>query len=270
MLLLVPLDSVTGSVSSLSGQPEDGVPLEARSASGLYEQTTTGADGRYRIRGLVPGVAYSVQVVLKNGSEGTSGIERASPTSVSIQVDGADATGVDFLAFDQPAGITLSGTVEGPDAARWRPNISVEVAPASEPARVVHSSPLPISHFFEIRDLPRGRYIVRLRLSLPERTHEFRSEPVEANLEYDTAVHVGALRVAELRTASVLPMVVVLAVIALFAGISTLKDGYQWVTGTGSVSGSQSPRGGGWVGPAPGERSAKKEAKRSSLRKRTF
>ncbi|XP_017985129.1 PREDICTED: nodal modulator 1 isoform X2 [Theobroma cacao] len=78
--------SAMGSVTLLSGQPKEGVSIEARSESkGYYEETVTDSSGRYRLRGLVPDTTYSIKVVQKDGF-GSAKIERASPESVSVKV----------------------------------------------------------------------------------------------------------------------------------------------------------------------------------------
>lgn len=75
-----------GRVALLSGQPQEGVAIEARSDSkGYYEETTSDIDGNYRLRGLHPGATYVIKVSKRNGS-GKNNIERASPESVSLQV----------------------------------------------------------------------------------------------------------------------------------------------------------------------------------------
>jgi hypothetical protein len=76
-----------GTVTSLSGQPREGISLEARSLSkGYYEETTTDSSGKYRLRGLLPNTSYSIKVVVKEDSGSQSRIERASPSFVNIQV----------------------------------------------------------------------------------------------------------------------------------------------------------------------------------------
>lgn len=78
-----------GSVTLLTGQPKEGVFIEARSESrGYYEEATTDSFGRFRLRGLVPGSIYSVRVVAKDDHR-FAAVERASPEYVSIDVSGA-------------------------------------------------------------------------------------------------------------------------------------------------------------------------------------
>lgn len=70
----------------LSGQPKGGVPVEARSESkGYFEETVTNSAGNYRLRGLLPDTTYVIKVAKRDGVE-SSGIERASPDSISVKV----------------------------------------------------------------------------------------------------------------------------------------------------------------------------------------
>lgn len=70
----------------LSGQPKEGVSVEARSDSkGYYEETVTDSSGSYRLRGLLPDTTYLIKVVKKDDLS-SSRIERASPESVSVKV----------------------------------------------------------------------------------------------------------------------------------------------------------------------------------------
>lgn len=75
-----------GSVSLLSGQPKEGVYVEARSESkGYYEEATTDGLGNFRLRGLLPDTTYLVKVVAKEYL-GVTAVERASPDSVVVKV----------------------------------------------------------------------------------------------------------------------------------------------------------------------------------------
>lgn len=73
-------------VSLLSGQPKEGVSVEARSESkGYYEETVTDSSGSYRLRGLLPDTTYIIKVVKRDGF-GSTKFERASPESVKVKV----------------------------------------------------------------------------------------------------------------------------------------------------------------------------------------
>lgn len=81
------LFSAMGLISLLSGQPKEGVSIEARSESkGYYEETVTDSSGNYRLRGLHPDTTYVIKVVRKDGL-GSTKIERASPESVTVKVN---------------------------------------------------------------------------------------------------------------------------------------------------------------------------------------
>lgn len=80
------ISSAMGVVTLLSGQPKEGVLIEARSESkGFYEETVTDSSGSYRLRGLLPDTTYVIKVVKRDGL-GSTKIERASPDSVPIKV----------------------------------------------------------------------------------------------------------------------------------------------------------------------------------------
>ena len=121
------------------------------------------------------------------------------PLPLPPQTITGDTTGADFIVFPSPAGILLTGTVAGADVARWQPHISVELL-AAESLALVRTIPRPLSRFFEFKDVPRGKYVVRLRLGLPERTHRFESLPAEVDLlarsgqQGAAAVHAGEMR----------------------------------------------------------------------------
>lgn len=100
--------SCFGRVSSLNGQPERGVTVEARSiVSGesaqsgqQLEKATTDNQGQYRLRGLIPGQSYNIH--LSTGE--TAHIERTSPEAyASTLVATADLRDYDFLAFRKSA-----------------------------------------------------------------------------------------------------------------------------------------------------------------------
>ncbi|KAJ7534510.1 hypothetical protein O6H91_13G097300 [Diphasiastrum complanatum] len=256
--------SVLGTVTSLSGKPEEGISMEARAESrGYYDETVTDADGKYRLRGLLPDTSYVVKVVIKNDTEGVR-IERASPQYAAIQVHSRDTTGVDFVVFDYPTSSYVTGEVEGPNLERWQPFITVEIVSTLEPHKIERTIPLPLSYFFELQDLPKGKYTVKLELGLSSRTHTFESDVIELDLETKSHAHVGPIKFRaeehqqkqDLTSAPVFPIVVGVAVIALFASMPRIKDGYQWVTDITNTAAAP-------IGP-------KKDMRKVGLRKRTY
>ncbi|XP_044493042.1 nodal modulator 1 isoform X2 [Mangifera indica] len=255
--------SATGFISLLSGQPKEGVSIEARSESkGYYEETVTDSSGNYRLRGLHPDTTYIIKVVKKDGL-GSSKIERASPESVIVQVGSGDIKGLDFLVFEQPEKTLLSGHVEGTRMEELHSHLLVEIKSAIDTSKVESVFPLPLSNFFQVKDLPKSKHLVRLKCSLPSSIHKFESEVIEVDLEKNSQIHVGPIRFTvkedhlkqELTPAPVLPLIVGVSVIALFISIPRLKDLYQSITGL----------------PTPGFTvPAKKEARKPVVRKKTY
>ncbi|KAI4319166.1 hypothetical protein MLD38_032798 [Melastoma candidum] len=253
--------SVMGMVTLLSGQPRDGVLVEARSElKGFYEEALTDSNGNYRLRGLVPGTRYTVKVARKDGLKNAR-LERASPESLSIQVQAEDIKGVDFLIFEQPEKTILSGHVEREKAHELYPSLLVEVKSASDPAKIMSVFSLPLSNFFQVKDLPRSKLILQLRPESPLNNQKFESEAIEVDLEQNAQIHVGPMKYKivdnhlkqDLTPASVFPLLVGVSVIALFISMPRLKDLYE-----STVSAS-----------APGfSISSKKEVKKPVIRKK--
>ncbi|XP_078158461.1 carbohydrate-binding-like fold [Carex rostrata] len=231
--------SAMGKVTLLSGQPKEDVLIEARSESeGFYEEATTDKIGNFRLRGLIPDTTYLVRVVSKE-TPGVAPIERSSPEYVSIHVGYGDTKGVDFIAFEMPETPLVTGHVEGDDLDTALKHLSVEVRSANEPSSVETVISLPLSGYFEIRDLSKGRHLIQLRSGLPSNSFVFDSEPFEIDLEKQSQVHVGPLRYKiqerhhrqDLTAAPVLPLVVGVSVVILFISMPRLSGLYQMVVG---------------------------------------
>ncbi|GMY17071.1 nodal modulator 3 [Fagus crenata] len=255
--------SATGVITLLSGQPKEGVSVEARSESkGYYEETVTDSSGSYRLRGLHPDITYVIKVVRRDGLSSPK-IERASPESITVKVGSEDIRGLDFLVFEQPEMTILSCHVEGKRTEELNSRLMVEIKSATDISKIESVFPLPLSNFFQVKDLPRGKHLLQLRSSLPSSTHKFESEIIEIDLEKNAQIHVGPLRYKvvedhhkqELTAAPVFPLVVGLSVVALFISMPRLKEFYQ---STMDI-------------PAPGfTTTVKKEARKPILRKKTY
>ncbi|XP_051224560.1 uncharacterized protein [Lolium perenne] len=254
--------SAMGSVTLLTGQPKEGVFIEARSESrGYYEEATTDYFGRFRLRGLVPGSTYSVRVAAKDSIR-LAAVERASPEFVSIDVGQEDISGISFVVFEQPETTILSGHVEGDGIDVLQPHLSVEIRSAVDPSRIVSVVPVPLSYYFEVRNLPKGKHLVQLRSGLPSHTHIFESELVEVDLEKQPQIHVGPVKYKteerhhkqELTPAPVFPLIVGVSVVALVISMPRLKDLYQSAVGMTSLS--------------SGSAGSRKEPRKTGLRKR--
>ncbi|XP_027276354.1 nodal modulator 1 isoform X3 [Cricetulus griseus] len=102
--------SCYGTVSSLNGEPEQGVAVEAvgqKDCSIYGEDTVTDEEGKFRLRGLLPGCMYHVQLK----AEGNDHIERALPHHRVIEVGNNDVDDVNIIVFRQINQFDLSGNV---------------------------------------------------------------------------------------------------------------------------------------------------------------
>ncbi|KAL0848642.1 hypothetical protein Bca101_021889 [Brassica carinata] len=257
--------SAMGRVALLSGQPQEGVAVEARSDSkGYYEETTSDIDGNYRLRGLHPGATYVIKVSKRNGS-GKNNIERASPESVSLQIGYEDIHGIDFLVFEKPETTILTCHVEGKQSEEVNTNLLVEIKSASDVSKIENVFPLPLSNFFQVKGLSRGKHLVQLKSNRPLGSHKVVSEIIEVDLETNAQIHVGPLRYSivadhqsqEVTPAAILPLVIGVAAIALFISIPRLKDIYQSAIGISAPGFSASS-------------STKREPRKAVARKKTF
>ncbi|CAI5491840.1 unnamed protein product [Closterium sp. Naga37s-1] len=286
--------SVLGSVRSLSGAPEASVQVEARevvsggggSQSSHYEMAVTNEDGEYRLRGLRPGGAYLVEVAVRAGAAKDSTslprFERASPNQALLTITG-DVPNVNFVVFNSPLGVTITGAVSGRDTAKWLPNLFVDLfpsvtVPASDnnegtgtsssssstngaaagadgsfeeastlpvfSSTPIRSIPVPLSRFFEFRDLPRGMYLVKLRLGLPGKSHVFESEGREVDVREAVTAHAGTLRFRaeerrsneDLAPTPLLPVLLAIAVISVVASLPKLQQLAAGVAATGGTT----------------------------------
>jgi len=105
-----------------------------------------------------------------------------------------DIKGVDFIVFEEPEMSILSCHVEGESTRDIDSHLWVEIKSASDPSKVESSFPLPLSRFFQVKDLPKGKHLVQLRSGIPLSTHRFKSDVIEVDLEKHTHLHVGPLR----------------------------------------------------------------------------
>lgn len=111
-----------------------------------------------------------------------------------FQVGTEEITGVDFVVFEEPAITILSGHVEGYNLETLQPHLSIEIRSASEPSEVESVIPLPISYYFQIQDLAKGRHLLQLRPGLGWKGGRFESEVLEVDLVKQPQVHVGPLK----------------------------------------------------------------------------
>ncbi|XP_043945088.1 nodal modulator 1-like isoform X1 [Protopterus annectens] len=164
--------SCYGTVSSLNGEPEQGVAVEAvgQTDCSIYgEDTVTDEEGKFRLRGLRPGCIYHVQLK----AEGNDHIERALPQYRAIEVGDTDTEGVNIIAFRQINQFDLSGNVvTSPEylSALW-----VKLFKSENLDSPIQTVSLGQSLFFHFPPLPRDgeNYIVVLDSTLSKSQYEY-------------------------------------------------------------------------------------------------
>jgi hypothetical protein len=160
--------SCFGSVTSLNGEAEKGVVVEAIGPNKEHEESRTDAAGNFRLRGLKPEKVYTLRV---SAGDDNPQVERAAPVEQSIQVSQKDYSGVEFVVFRHSTYHDLTGIVtlniEGnEDLLSHLPSIEVYLEAKGQKGgkdKVAKTTELGVSRFFVFSDLPEGQYIVKAR-----------------------------------------------------------------------------------------------------------
>ncbi|XP_051568464.1 nodal modulator 1-like [Myxocyprinus asiaticus] len=165
--------SCYGTVQSLGGNAEQGVAVEAlgQGECSMYsEDTVTDEEGRFRLRGLLPGCDYNIQL----RGEGNDHIERALPPHKTIKVGNTDVDGLNIIAFRQINQFDLSGNViTSPD---HLPTLWVKLYKSDNLDNPFQSVSLGQSLFFHFAPLPRDgeSYVLMLDTSLSRSQYDFK------------------------------------------------------------------------------------------------
>ncbi|XP_065911657.1 BOS complex subunit NOMO1-like isoform X2 [Dysidea avara] len=166
--------SCYGKVFTLSGHVVEGVSVQVmgvgeESCEELREETITDKDGVYRLRGLSPQCMYSVSV---NVDE-TSDVSRATPSSRQLQVSGEDIGGVDFIVFQRPNTIGITGNVQT-ESSEHLSSLKVVLYRSDESVMSVVTPDT--AGFFEISlptSLSSKGYTVRMESSLSTKSYSY-------------------------------------------------------------------------------------------------
>lgn len=165
--------SCFGQISSLNGEPEKGIAIEAvglDSCESFQEETVSDQDGQYRLRGLQPGCMYRVRV--KTGDSNPH-IERASPSFIDIQVSGSDLQNVNMIAFRHVNQFEITGNVV--TDSQFISSLKVTLSPENNPDTPVFTTPVSVASYFQFPSVPNDGlvYIVRLDSSLSTLNYNF-------------------------------------------------------------------------------------------------
>eukprot|EP01012_Entosiphon_sulcatum_P007940 TRINITY_DN1415_c0_g1_i1.p1 TRINITY_DN1415_c0_g1~~TRINITY_DN1415_c0_g1_i1.p1 ORF type:complete len:1194 (-),score=237.09 TRINITY_DN1415_c0_g1_i1:264-3824(-) len=197
--------SCFGRITTLNGQPESGVAVEAVSADGHYEETRTDSKGLFRLRGLVPKVEYTVRVRSETSQDSSiPAIERTLPESVRVTVLDSDVHDQHFIAFESPETFDIVGTID--TDAEWLENLEVQLVTPGAGA-VQRSARIFATKYFEITGVkfpsPHTPYVLRLSANLPKhkitRSSEIKVTPFRNPTTILRVVEVSLSFQAELR-----------------------------------------------------------------------
>ncbi|NXU58096.1 NOMO1 protein, partial [Turnix velox] len=164
--------SCYGTVSSLNGEPEQGVSVEAvgqKDCSIYGEDTITDEEGKFRLRGLLPGCVYHVQLK----AEGNDHIERALPQHRAIEVGNSDIDDVNIIAFRQINQFDLSGNVI--TSSEYLSTLCVKLYKSENLDNPIHTVNLGLSLFFHFPPLLRDgeNYVVLLDSTLSKAQYDY-------------------------------------------------------------------------------------------------
>lgn len=162
--------SCLGSVTSITGEAEAGVALEAQgtaeegsstACSTSQEEALSEVDGSFRLRGLLPNCSYLLR--LKRSQTGVNAhIERASPPHILLRVGSEDIVGTRVIVFRFFNQMDVTGTVVAD--AKQPNNLKLRLFTEDSPDQVLQTVNVGLGGFFQLSPVTRdGRtYCVRI------------------------------------------------------------------------------------------------------------
>lgn len=181
--------SVFGSVTTLSGEAEGSVTVEAigrgnPECSQLQEESSSESNGQFRIRGLQPQCEYSVRI--KQGPDVNLHIQRSTPDEIIVQVKNEDVHGLHMIVFRPVSRTDITAYITA-DTPEYLRTLRAKLYREDVPVYTVSLSDLKATPTFALKSvaiaLPpvpadgRGYYI-QLESSLSTNTHSYSTYPV--------------------------------------------------------------------------------------------
>ncbi|XP_046603692.1 nodal modulator 2 [Neodiprion virginianus] len=191
--------SAYGVVTSLNGQPEQGLLVEAvgqTDCASYQEEATTEENGKFRIRGLQPSCIYAIR--LKPNVEANLHVQRATPSSVAVQAT-EDIHGIRLIAFHPILRTDLSVHIDAAHPEHYR-TLRVKLCREDIPDSPIHVVKLDTQHasklgnsysagfliHFPPLQADNKKYFVQLESSLSQTLHKYKTIPIyfEANSSF--------------------------------------------------------------------------------------
>ncbi|KFM75821.1 Nodal modulator 3, partial [Stegodyphus mimosarum] len=173
--------SLYGTVTSLTGEAEVGIAVEALGVAGstcsqYQEEAISEQGGAFRIRGLQPQCEYMLH--LKPGMDVNQHIERATPKEIKLKVTQGDITGVRLIVFRYYGQMDVSGNVL--TSQEYLQTLKVRLYREDAPDQIVHSISLGQSSFFYLPSMPidNRTYVLQLESSLSTNAYFFEQPSV--------------------------------------------------------------------------------------------
>lgn len=165
--------SCYGTVTSLNGEPEAGVIVEAvglKECSQFQEESKSEQDGTFRIRGLQPKCIYSVH--LKTGQVNQH-IDRSAPKTQKLHVENSDFNNVRFIAFRRMNQMDISGNIITSD--EFLPTLKLKLFKEDNPDAPIHTVSMSVTTFFYLPSLQidNQKYILRMETSLSANSFDY-------------------------------------------------------------------------------------------------
>ena len=172
--------SAHGVVEHVGGEPVVGAVVAALGGpecGGVEEEGRSDEEGRFRIRGLLPGCPFTLR--LRSHPDVTATI----PPTTTLTLDNADIQGLRLLAAPAWKSMEISGRVltHNPD---WLKSCRLTLAADSDPDTPLQTLQLTLASTFYFTNVPidNSTYFVTLQSNLPKSQWELEEKMVESVL----------------------------------------------------------------------------------------
>ena len=187
--------SAFGHVQSLNGEPEKFAAIEALSSDGKYEESVSDAEGKFRLRGLLPSTTYIVRL---KGGEANPRLERSAPTELQLAMGKQDAKDIVIVVFRRMTKCDLTGHVNAPPDVRSTLKVLLHTGSGSRHDNIA-TFELGAANYFEFASLAKGQsYHLSLKTSLSKRHYNIHSDSLTVHIK-EAHTHVALNFTAEPR-----------------------------------------------------------------------